>query len=105
MSFTTPGSRSQRKRSSGGSLSPSGVTPGTYGDGTHVSQVTVDINGIVTAAANVAISVPGSGTVTQVDTDDTYTTGGPVTTTGTIDLTDLAKSAINSALHQLCGGI
>lgn len=105
MSFTTPGSRTQRKRSSGGSLSPSGVTPGTYGDGTHVSQVTVDINGIVTAASNVPITVSGSGTVTQVNTDDTYTTGGPITTVGTVDLTDLARSAINSALHMICGGI
>lgn len=33
-----------------------GVTPGTYGDATHVSQVTVDAKGRVTGAADVAIT-------------------------------------------------
>lgn len=37
----------------------SGVTPGAYGDATHVAQVTVDAKGHVTAAANVAITGGG----------------------------------------------
>jgi hypothetical protein len=38
----------------------SGVTPATYGDATHVSQVTVGADGRVTAAATVAITFPGT---------------------------------------------
>lgn len=37
------------------------VTPGTYGDSTHTPQITVDQQGRVTAASNVAISSSGGG--------------------------------------------
>jgi hypothetical protein len=37
-------------------LTPSGVTAGTYGDATHVGQFTVDVNGIITSAADVLIT-------------------------------------------------
>ncbi len=37
-------------------LSLTGVTPGTYGDATHVGQFTVDAKGRLTFAANVALS-------------------------------------------------
>jgi hypothetical protein len=37
-------------------ITPTGVTPGTYGDAANVPQVTVNAAGQVTAAANVAIS-------------------------------------------------
>jgi len=37
------------------------VSPATYGDSTHVAQVTIDQQGRVTAAANVGISGGGSG--------------------------------------------
>jgi hypothetical protein len=47
----------------------SGVTAGTYGDGTHVPQFTVDAKGHVTGVTAVAISAGGTGTVT--------TTGSP----------------------------
>lgn len=48
--------------------SSSGVTPGTYGDATHVPQVTVDANGRVTAASNVAI-VGGGGSSLMIAAD------------------------------------
>jgi hypothetical protein len=37
------------------------VTPGTYGDATHVGQFTVDAKGRLTFAQNVAITSSGSG--------------------------------------------
>src|SRR5262245_20387074 len=37
-------------------LSDTGVTPGTYGDATHVGQFTVDVDGRLTFAQNVAIA-------------------------------------------------
>lgn len=42
------------------SLAPSGVTAGTYGDATHVAQVTVAATGIVTNAVNVPITGGGA---------------------------------------------
>lgn len=47
-----------------GDLPTSGVTAATYGDATHVAQVAVNAQGIVTSASNVAIT--GSG-VTSLD--------------------------------------
>lgn len=37
-------------------ITPTGVTPGTYGDATHVGQFTVNAAGQLTAAADVLIS-------------------------------------------------
>ena len=42
-------------------LPNSGVTAGTYGDSTHVAQVTVNAKGQVTAASDVLISGAGGG--------------------------------------------
>jgi hypothetical protein len=39
----------------------SGVVAGTYGDGTHVPQITVDAKGHVTGVVNVAVSGGGGG--------------------------------------------
>lgn len=48
-------------------LSLSGVTPGTYGDGAHVSQVNVNAEGIVTSASSIAISGTVGGFVKLFD--------------------------------------
>lgn len=69
-------------------LANTAVTAGTYGNATYVSQITIDAQGRITSASNVAISA-GSGTVTNVATG-TGLTGGPITTTGTISLANTA---------------
>lgn len=45
-------------------LNTTGVTPGTYGDSTHVGQFAVDAKGRISAASNVAIAGGGGGAVT-----------------------------------------
>lgn len=45
-------------------LADTAVTPGTYGDATHVAQITVDQQGRITAAAPVTISGGGGGGTT-----------------------------------------
>ena len=75
----------------GSGLPDSGVTPGTYGDATHVGQFTVDAHGIITAASSVGITGGGSGvtvafnevTTDEFTTSTTYTnltTPGPAVT-------------------------
>lgn len=62
------------------------VTPGTYGAAGQVPQFTVDANGRITAAANVATPV---GTVTSVGLAapaDFNVTNSPVTSAGTLTL-------------------
>jgi hypothetical protein len=68
------------------------VTAGTYGNSTYVSQITVDAQGRITSASNVAILSGGSGTVTQVNTG-TGLTGGPITSTGTVSLANTAVTS------------
>lgn len=74
------------------SLANTAVTAGTYGNATYVSQITVDAQGRITSASNVAIATGGSGTVTNVATG-TGLTGGPITSTGTISLANTAVTA------------
>lgn len=69
-------------------LPNSGVTAATYGDSTHVGQVTVNAQGIVTAASNVAISA-GAGTVTSVSSTNTGISVATPTTTPALTLATL----------------
>lgn len=59
------------------------VTPATYGDAANVSQITVDQQGRITNASNVAISiltsnVTGLGTIATQDANNVAITGGSV---------------------------
>jgi len=69
----------------------SGVSAGTYGDATHVSQVTVDEFGHVTSATEVPISGSGFGTVTSVAAGTGLTASpSPIVGAGTISMADTA---------------
>jgi hypothetical protein len=67
-------------------LANTAVTPDTYGDAANVAQFTVDAQGRLTAAANVAISistanVTGLGTMAVQDANNVAITGGSVNVT------------------------
>ena len=64
-------------------LANTAITAATYGNATHVSQVTFDAQGRATAASNVAISIP-SGNVTGLGTMATQNANAVNITGGTI---------------------
>ena len=68
-------------------LDDTAVTPGTYGDATNVAQLTIDQQGRITAAADVAISVGGTGTVTSITAAADSGSGTAITTSGTFTFT------------------
>src|SRR5574343_66258 len=72
----------------GGSLTPSGVTPGNYGTNSSVGAFTVEINGILTAAANTPIAI----TFSQVSGTVPITQGGTGQTTANAALNALLPS-------------
>ena len=79
---------------------PAKGTAGTYGDSTHVAQVTTDTQGRVTGVSNVAISAGGSGTVTSVSVATANGYSGTVanpTTTPAITLTGPAALPPNGS--------
>lgn len=71
------------------SMSNTNVTIGTYGGGTNAAEITVDQQGRITSAANVAIP---QGTVTNIATG-TGLTGGPIVGTGTIAIANTGVTA------------
>lgn len=78
-------------------LPTSGATPGTYGDATHVAQVTVDTYGRITSVSSVGITSGGTGTVTSVGmTVPSFLSvaGSPITSSGTLAVS-LATQAAN----------
>lgn len=68
--LTAGGNEPSADPASGGGNTPTGVTPGTYGDSTHVGQFTVNALGKLTAAADVAIAGVGTG-INQLTGDGT----------------------------------
>lgn len=65
-------------------LANTAVTPGTYGDNSHVGQFTVDSKGRITAASSVAIAGGGGGasTISQLTDLQTVRTSATVLTVG-----------------------
>lgn len=72
------------------SLADTAVTPGSYGDATHVGAFTVDAKGRLTAASSVAITA-GTGTVTNTGT---LTSGKAIIGNGGVDVTVSAASGV-----------
>ena len=83
-------------------LANTAVAPGTYGTASQVSQVTVDAQGRITSAANVAIAisnsaVSGLGTMSTQDANNVAITGGNVSSV-TLDGGTYANANITSVV-------
>jgi hypothetical protein len=83
-------------------LADTAVTPGTYGTASQVSQVTVDAQGRITSAANVAIAiansaVSGLGTMSTQNSNNVAITGGNVSSVS-IDGGTYANANITSVV-------
>jgi len=77
------------------SLANTAVTAGTYGNATSVSQVTINAQGQVTNAVNVAIAISNSS-VTGLGTMATQNANAVVITGGTVNAVTFATVTISS---------
>ena len=90
-------------------LANTAVTAGTYGTASQVSQVTVDAQGRITSAANVAIAiansaVSGLGTMSTQNANNVTITGGSVTanvTSANVNLTGTTAATATFATSEL----
>jgi hypothetical protein len=83
-------------------LANTAVTAGTYGTASQVSQVTVDAQGRITSAANVAIAiansaVSGLGTMATQNANNVAITGGNVTATNVTTTNSFIGSAFQAS--------
>ena len=81
------------------SIANTAVTAGTYGDSTNVPQFTVNGQGQLTFAGNVAISASSIGAVTSVSG-----TANEITATGTTSVTLSLPSALTFTGKTVTGG-
>lgn len=86
-------------------LANTAVTPGTYGSANQVSQVTIDAQGRITGAANVAIAisnsaVSGLGTMSTQNADNVAITGGNVTNILGNVVTAIPNGSVTNTLLQ-----
>lgn len=86
------------------SLANTAVTANTYGDSTHVAQVTVDAQGRITAASSVAIS--GGGSVSSVFTRSgaVVATSGDYTVSQVTGAAPLASPAFTGTIQNTLAG-
>lgn len=87
-------------------IAASGVSPGTYGSSTTVAQLTVGLDGRVTAVTDVAIASGGVGTVTSVGvtSSDLTVSGSPIVSAGSITL-DLNTTAVSAGSYGASNAI
>lgn len=86
-------------------IADTAVTPGTYGDATHVGQFTVDQQGRITAATDVAISGGGGGgawTTIHSSTIAAPTPGVDIDVTGYNEVSIIARAITVAANGFLC---
>jgi len=81
------------------SLADTAVTAGSYGSSTQVGTFTVNAQGQLTAAANVAISASSIGAVTTING-----TANEITSTGTTTVTLSLPSALTFTGKTITGG-
>ena len=74
-------------------LANTAVVAATYGNATHVSQITIDAQGRATAASNVAISIP-SGNFTGLGTMATQNANAVAITGGNVAVTNVSASNV-----------